>query len=384
MERHRNQTVNFRQSAFPLNGQAVPFLFKTRYQSLNVGDLFEFLADCLWNLTAVRTDSLNFTLVNVTSPFAGFSHGSSPPPPELARPFGKALLLTFATSSPFTVTQAAVQNIRRTDVRRRAVHITQWGPDGGQDYVTIAVNGQPAHDLGLVNLQPNQLQYIYNTIGVLTKSFMTRQTKYQAGTDNYSEFHGRFNLHALRSRLGRMPLPHLFRTVPYPLWPFSIPLWTMAPNMIPQRCITPEVALYYFMYLRPILSVAANVVGDVKVRRLGLNTENADGIAGHLSDSIMNFVQMVKTPGDTQLTHRELLAPAVIQSFMMNGTGDLECGSNYLNSMSTDALKFATSLSAADLGSLFLPADLAAARIMRQDSNFADTLLNTVTLSTLQ
>lgn len=380
MERHRNQTVNFRQSAFPLNGQAVPFLFKTRYQSLDVGGLFEFVADILWNLTAVRTSSLEFTIVNVTSPFAGFSHGSHPPPPQITRPFGKALLLTFATSSPFEIKGRRAQSLRRTDVRRRAVAVTQWGTDGKQDFVTIAVGGEHAHDLGLVNLQPNQLQYVYNTLGILTKSFIQRQTKYLPGTESYTDFHGRYNLQALRARIGRMPLPKLFREIPYPLWVFSIPLWTMAPNMVSQRSITPEFALYYFMHLRPIISAYDNVMADVKAKRLGLNTDGADGVTGHLSDSILNFVQMVKTPGDSQLTVKELLAPSVLRAFISTGLPDVEGGSDYMRLLSAEANDLASRMSNMDLGSLLMPPDAVAKKVMLADRNFADTLLNAVAL----
>lgn len=380
IERHRNQTVNFRQSAFPLGGQAIPFLLKTRYQSLDIGGLFEFVADILWNLTAVRTDSLNFTLVNATSPFAGFSHGSHPPPPQIARPFGKALLLTFATSSPFEIAGRKTQSLRRTDVRRRAVAVTQWGTDGRQDFVTIAVEGQQSHGLGLTNLQPNQLQYIYNTVGILTKSFIQKQTKYLPGSGSYTDYHQQFNLQALRSRLGRMPLPKLFRDIPYPLWVFSLPLWTMAPNMIPQRCITPEASLYYFMHLRQIISTADNVVGDVKSRRLGLNTDAEPGVLGHLSDSVLNFVQMVKMPGDAQLSVAELLAPATIQALMLTGAPDLEGGAEYRTRISAEALALADKMADVDLGHLFLPADAAAKKIMQSDRGFADTLLAAVDL----
>jgi len=380
MERHRNQTVNFRQSAFPLNGQAVPFLFKTRYQSLDIGGLFETVAKILWNLTAVRTSSLEFTIVNVTSPFSGFSHGSHPPGPKITRPFGKALLITFATSSPFEIAARHTQGLRRTDVRRRAVDVTQWGTGGKQDFVTIAVNGAAAHDLGLVNLQPNQLQYVYNTLGILTKSFIQKQTKYLPGTDSYTDFHARYNLQALRLRIGRMPLPKLFREIPYPLWVFSLPLWTMAPNMVSQRSITPEFALYYFMHIRPIISVYDNVMADVKSARLGLSTGRPDSVFGHLSDSILNFVQMVKTPGDTQLTVKEVLAPSVLRAFISTGTPDVDGGTNYMRLLSAEANDLASRMSHMDLGTLLMPPDSAARKVMLGDKNFADTLLNAVAL----
>ena len=375
MERHRNQTVNFRQSAFPLNGQAVPFLLKTRYQSLDIGGLFEFVADILWNLTAVRTSSLEFTIVNATSPFSGFSHGYMPIP-TMARPFGKALLLTFAISAPHNQTG----QLRRTDVRRRAVNVTQWGAGGRQDFVTIAVGGEHAHSLGLLNLQPNQLQYVYNTIGILTKAFIQKQTKYLPGTESYTDLHGQYNLHALRTRIGRMPLPKLFRDVPYPLWTFSIPLWTMAPNLVPQRCITPEFALYYFMYLRQIIAIHPNVVADVKSKRLGLNTDSADGVLGHLSDSVLNFVQMVKTPGDTQLTVSELLAPSVVNAVIATGKPDIDCQPGYLSLLSAEANDIAARMSNVDVGTMLLPPNTAARKLMSADPNFASTLLNAIAL----
>ena len=381
MEHHRNQTVNFRSHAFPLSGAAVPFLMKTRYQYLNVGDLFEYVAAKLWELTSVRTNPNDFSLVNVTSPFAGYSHGACPPPPLIARPKGLALILTFATTFRQSYSESIA--LRSQDVRPHSIHSTQWGLNMKLDFVSISVSTVDAHELGLVNLQSNQVQYLYNMLGGLTKSLLRHQTKYDLGYSSYEDMHSTINLRAAYNKLGRMPIPMLFQSIPYQLWPFNLYMWQHAPNALSQRCITPQVALYYFMFLRETVSLANNVVGDIKAKRFGFSPSR-DGILGHISDSLINFIQMIKTPGDTQLSVNEFLAPALLQSLMVSGKAELYTGADYARRFSEDSLKFAQSLNVAslkgELSSLFMPPNAVALKLLSEDQRYANTLLSAITL----
>lgn len=383
MEYHRNQTVNFKAHAFPLSGAAVPFLLKSRYLGLNIGDLFEYVASKLWDMTAVRTNPTDFTLVNVTSPFSGFSHGANGPPPLNVRPKGPALILTFALTSSSIYTEQDVY--RSQDVRRLSINSTQWGTGMKPEFASISVGTEDSHDLGLLNLQANQLQYLYNLLGSMTKNLILHQRRYNNDSNSYTELHGSYSLYALHRKVARMPIPLLFQQVPYPLWAFSEILWEMAPNVIPQRCVTPELALYYFMYLVPSVSIWPSIAGDVKLKRLGLGTYSGTGISGHLSDSLLNFIQMIKTPGDADLEVPEVLAPAVLQALMLTSKCEIvDNGPNYLRTLGLDAQAFAQSLSntaeSDKLAALLMPTDAVAVRVLEEDRLYADTLLNAVTL----
>jgi hypothetical protein len=48
---HRNQRVSFRRSEFPLSGAFLQSLLKSRYLNINIGELFEFLADQLTHVS---------------------------------------------------------------------------------------------------------------------------------------------------------------------------------------------------------------------------------------------------------------------------------------------------------------------------------------------
>ena len=380
---HRNQTVNFRTNAFPLSGASVPFLLKNRYLSLNVGELFEYVADLLWELTAVRTSSSNFTLVNVTSPFSKYSHGSSHPPPFITRPGGNALILTFATTMRQDYDQD--QELSRQDVRHHSIHSTQWGQNMKLEFVSISLSLTQAHSMGLINLQSNQLQYIYNLIGGMTKSLVRHQSYYLVGTDTYEEAHAQLNLVATHSKISRMPLPQLFQTIPYPLWVFSEVLWGYAPNVLSQRIITSQAALYYFMYLTSIVHQGSAVVGDVTVKRLGLGLGNKRGIMGYLAQSLLSFVQLVKSPQDSTFTPLELIAPSVIQAVVATGKSKIDARPSYVLDFAegTKTLVQALQVHAleGDLGDLLMPPETVAYKLMHEDRRFSDRLVNALDFS---
>jgi len=137
------------------------------------------------------------------------------------------------------------------------------------------------------------------------------------------------------------------------------------------------------MFLRETVSLANNVVGDIKAKRFGFSPSR-DGILGHISDSLINFIQMIKTPGDTQLSVNEFLAPALLQSLMVSGKAELYTGADYARRFSEDSLKFAQSLNVAslkgELSSLFMPPNAVALKLLSEDQRYANTLLSAITL----
>lgn len=375
---HRRQKTNFRVTEFSLSGGYLHSLLKAKYTYINIGDLFDYVADALWHVVGARRNSVNFTLINVCSPFTNFSHGSSIAPPVIASPKGQALILTFALN----YRQGYNAIVGPVTVHHHSNSVTRWGINGkSDDFVSISVNMVLGAELGCAHPRANELEYIYNLIGPMTKSIVRRQNSYLTAERDYQELHEEKNLRDLHKDIYRMPLKQLFMQVPIYLWVFNYHLWEYAPNVIPQRLITPSAALYFFMYLTNSVAIEAKRDGDVTMKRLGLNSDqlennNSSGIAGVLASSILSFVQMVKTPGDKQLSDIELLAPAVLQKFLQTGDTQIDTSHDYRMQMRISFAQLIADLQVRqnDLGALFLPAKKLAQRILKKDSNLRDTL----------
>jgi hypothetical protein len=344
---------------------------------INIGDLFEYVADLLWHTTGVLTNRVDFTLVNAFSPFTGFSYGSHPIPPKLAWPTGKSLILTFAISAidPYTETT----ELKLNQTARLSNKHTRWSyRDGAQDYVSISVDTTVGAELGIRYPKFNELQYIYNLIGAMSKSMVRRQTVYRSPNESYEELHESYSLVNLHSRIFNMPIKNLFNQIPYHLWVFNGNLWRLAPNVIPQRLITPQAALYFFMYLSDVTRFS-RCVGDVTMKRLGLELGTTEeGIVGLLTKSVLNMVQMIKTPGDRDLSDLELLAPAVLQALLITGSSTIKTRSSYRADLIASTKMLIEDLQARenDLGHLFMPPRETARKLILEDRNYIRMIEN--------
>ena len=373
--KHRTQVVNFRTSEFPLSGAFASFLLKARYTYINIGELFEYTTDILFHTVGVLTNRVDFTLVNVCCPFTHFSFGSLPAPPKEAWPNGKLLLLTFATSA--ATPYDALTVLEPNNVRHHSNHHTRWSHHSHRlDYVTVSVDLTLGDSLGLRYPKWNELQYIYNLIGGMTKSVIRRQTAYRPLGDGYEELHDGHSLIDLHARISAMPIKNLFTQIPYHLWVFNRHLWTFAPNVLPQRLLTPRATMYFFMYLHSIVRKSPRVHGDVTMKRLGLTHGANEGILEVLTKSVVNMVQLIKTPGDRQFSDLELLAPAMIKALLSDGEATLPRMADHREQMTQQTRTLVADLQSRenDLGYLFLPPQETARKLMLEDLNYIDTL----------
>lgn len=371
MYHHRQQAINFRNSPWPQSGGFLHSLVsKTSYNNINIGELFEYLADALYTTVGALNDSVDFTLINVCSPFTGFSHGSVPAPDVLFRPKGKALVFTFAIRSIRSYYGVVPHGSK---VHRNSNAITKWGLDYQcRDFVSVSVDMVQAEEWAVTACKMYELQYIYNLIGAMTKSLIQHRVLYRADDESYDDLQSMVDNRQLYSRLYRMPLKQLFTTIPYHLWPFNYHVWEYCPNVLPQRLITPQVALYFFMYLQSIRNNELSVLGDLRMKRIG-------GILQMLTKSLLNMVQEVKTPtNDRNVDDIDLLAPAVLSRFIQNGTPQMDTGFGWRERAEEDRLNLTIDLqqSQNDLGPIFLPADQTARKILYADLNWRNSLLN--------
>lgn len=378
---HRTQRTNFRVTEFSLSGAFLHSLLKPKYLNINIGEMYEYIADALWHTVGALTDSVDFTLVNVCSPFTKFSHGYLPAPPSKAWPTGKALVFTFAVRNRRTyVNQIFTSNT----VRRRSNSVTHFGfGTSNRDFVSISIDMVQGNDWGCSYAKANELQYIYNLIGSMTKSFVRRQTSYLTADKDYEEVHSLLDLYDMHSRLYRMPIKQLFQQVPNHLWVFNYHVWEYAPNILSQRLITPTAAMYFFMYLNDAVPKSARISGDITMARLGLDPLNVtkvlnDGVAGHLASSVIRLVQSIRTT-DVQLSDDELLAPAVLDAFFRTGSTQLSTRKGYMADIIQSFKNLLGTLKDhKDVGTVLLPAKEVAIKLLTQDRNWRNTAITSL------
>lgn len=377
---HRHQKTNFRVSEFSLSGGYLHSLLNAKYTHINIGELFEYLADQLWHTVGTKTDRVDFTLINVCSPFTRYSHGSQSEPPTFSRPRGKGLIFTFAIRN---AQHYSTFRFNPRNVRRNSNSLTKWGFNMDcNNFVSISVDMVQGEDWGTNSSRANELEYIYNLIGPMTKSLMRRQTQYETSDRDYADAHEKRSLHDWYSELYRMPLKQMFLQVPYHLWAFNYHIWEYAPNVIPQRTITPQVATYFFMYLNDSVAKEPKRSGDVTMKRLGLmkndmgNALNDSGIAGILASSLIAFIQRIRSSDGNDLSDLELLAPAVLSQFLNQGNTQIPNGYGYRIEMAVANNSLISDLRSRekDLGYLFMPPKEVAANILRQDQNWRQTI----------
>lgn len=373
---HRQQKTNFRVTEFSESGAFLHSLLKDKYTHINIGELFEYVADSLWHTVGATTDRVDFTLINVCSPFTRYSHGYSVEPPLAARPAGKSLIFTFAIKSTRTYSGRV---FNRRHVRHNSNSLTKWGLNFNcNDFVSISVDMTQGEEWGTNSSRLFELQYIYNLIGPMTKSLMRRQTQYETSDRDYEDAHSKRSLADFHSELYRMPLKQLFLQVPYHLWVFNYHIWEYAPNVLPQRTITAQAAIYFFMYLNSAVPKQPRRSGDVTMKRLGLmsddmgNALNDSGIVGILASSLISFIQRIRSSDGTDLSDLELLAPAVLRQFLDVGDTQITTGFDAKVKMHVANTMLTADLYSRekDLGYLFMPPKEVAANILRQDQNW--------------
>ncbi len=383
---HRGQTNNFRTSEAPFGGSFYSFLLRPRFQFLNAGDLLEYVTSKLWALTGVRTNRVDFTLVNVCSPFTRFSHGFCAEPPKAVRPTGTMMVFTFAVSQmqAYDKDPSYRRKIKSENKRVHDNQTTQWSPErGAVDFVSVSVNLNTAHEMGISSPKASELEYLYNLIGAGTKSIMRNQTKYRPIQSDYDDVHESLDLKNVHDRIYSMSMRQLLTTVPYHLWVFNAHVWRRAPNLIPQRMITPAVALYYFMYLRGDIALTARCSNDVGMARLGLKTGKKRGVLGHLAGSILELTQLVKTRGDREFDSRQLLAPAVISALLRTDRATITSGSGYKQELHAEVTALVSHLGAVeqDLGRIFFPPDEVGLTLLTGDLDYIAQLAQVLGLS---
>lgn len=377
---HKEQLVNFRSSVFHLSAASVLFFLKEKFKSIDIAGLYELLASRLMTAPKFTSVGVNFTLVNVYSGVSGFSHGSSVPPPESARPANKQLIFTFA----FDVYDS-VANIKPTITLKRSNPVSQFGTvKNPTTFTCVGLTSNEVAAFGLNALYTEHIAYLYNIVGVMTKSLAKHKSFYTTGS--YGEFYPH-TLKALFDTYGRASLYKIIVGTPYPYWVYSTAIWTHAPNLLSSKMLTPHSVLYYFLYVHGAIQRYAP--RDRVIRLLGLQGSKPNTVLGYLSESLLEFVQNINTPGYMHESALDVLAPAVIQSVVLDGTARIQGPGSSDDKVWTRLKEVANTMARAfadtdtNVGSLFTPPSSVARKLFVADESYAERLTNELDFSNI-
>ena len=312
---HTYQSVTFRGSVFHMSAASAMFFLKPKFLSIKTGELYEFLALKLVNSPRFSSSRINFTLVNIYSRPSGFSRGVSEPPPEQVCPANNHLMFTFAYDI-----HDDPNRIKLTVKNKRSNSVSQFGNKHSQSaFTTIGLTGNECAKFGLNALYTHQLAYLYNILGVMTKSL----AKYSSYYD-YSSYESQYtkSLKYLKENVGSRNLHRVLTSTPYALWVFNPLVWRYAPNLLTTKMITPTVALYYFAELH---AEALRNLNLTSIKNLvGFPAVTSGSILDYLAISLLNFVHSVQSGDATFESPLDVLAPSVIDSLVATGKPTLE------------------------------------------------------------
>lgn len=359
---HYYQRVNFRNWVFPFTSAKASALFKSQFRTIKTGDLYRFLTELLAQSQGFSSLGAPFTLINIYSKHTKFSRGCSLPPDEKVFPGNQHLLFTFALSLYDSVSQIPISVINK-----RSNSVVQFGSPKAQGaFLTIGLSQNECTKFGLSSLHTARLNYLYNVLGPLTKTF----SRYPVRPTDYDDL----SLVRLQSVVNK-PLSSVLKAPP-PYWAFSKEVWEYAPNILTEQHITSKSVLNYFINI-----IKPNSSSLLPSSILGMPPKKGDSsVLGMLASSLVLLVQNLNAgvTNGSRMSELELIAPAVLYPFITTS----ELRSKRLPiTQQVDSLLFEFFGKHEELAKILMPPERAAIRVYRQDPALRNELLNLLNTS---
>lgn len=366
-------------SAIPLSGGALSSLFLPRFRTIDIAELVPLIWSRFGSGSYSRVVS---TLVNVCSPFSGFSTGYKSNPPERACPLGSHLLFTFSIKAN---TEWEVESLQ---VNTLSIRSTCWGSNGDdRRFLTIGISSVEAARLGLIHVQTNEINYLYRLLGIIFRSVFMHYSPGQIddlkrGQDVSLDL----DLFACKDKYLNQPLSGITR-YPYWAWRYNKAIWNLAPNVIPYRNVAPGLALYYFMFLTGLTLLRPDKDGMTKLLGLTVDREGQEGIgiSKVLVQSLLTFTQYLNNPSDYQFELIDLVAPAVIASLIYSGQTKVTLGRlSYISDLRDITVALADQLRGGlkhgSLAQTFMPYEKVAYSLIFGDQQLINNLIEGIDL----
>lgn len=371
--RHFTQFVCFQHSTFPFSSNlGIPLLkgIKNKFgHSVRISGIYEYITNILHEEPAALKDSVNFSLINVCSPYSQMSYGLMPPPPEATYASGSHLVLTFALSNLVKYTEKL--SSKELYIEHRSVNCSVWQykmPGHTQrveSFLTIALNSKQCGVFNIKTLTVLDLQYLYRILGVMTKAFSIRHDKIFS-INNYEHFYTQpFDVY---HKIYGLDFKYLVNNYGYPFWIFNKLLWEypafISPNML---CST--VADYYLCYIlgQDSQSYIVRLLSDNGITNF---------ITEYVADGLIQLASSIREQSKV-LTQKQIIVGALLYNFVVNGRATV----NNI-SRGTDALDIVTMLlnKPEVIGKILTPPLSVARKILSENQQYSNTLLSYLNL----
>ncbi len=214
-------------------------IFNAEYRTKEIAPLIDYIIRELDSLVYPTVRSEIFSLVNATCPFSNFSVGFQESPlGDLLKPY-TGIAFTFAmTPRPVSKFPKEIHSVGG------ASNVTHWGTRKFKtnEYVTICVPQNVLNDLEIQYSLPKDLLYIYNVIGMTSKSFVTDSSWLQR--DSYLHSHSD-STDILAAQYNSLNIQRLIKTRPLNTWAHNKDVWLRAPNLLHGNHFYREFGLYF-------------------------------------------------------------------------------------------------------------------------------------------
>lgn len=274
----------------PRNGIAgsLSRMFKPQHVTQQIGELFETIVKQIFEDKTAFAYKAPFSLVNMTNLLQFSSVGYSQSPPKQVLGVNPGLVFTFALSaSPYRDTAEITrlnQNYDGTDL------VTYWTDDNRNRYLTIAIDKSTLRDVKVsINTTP-EMVYVYNCIGVMTKSYILQNNWYIGPSRNYHPVNSGMDESSTWSKYLEKSIRTMFNDQAMNTWIYCLEFWTRCPNLLTPSFINiDEFGLYYVLYLHERVPVNRSTIYQSLHSRIG-------GMQDYITRGIQDFNRALNNP----------------------------------------------------------------------------------------
>lgn len=237
--KHTRIFANFRHDPVAGVKGTTNSIFNIEHRKKEISPLIQELITTLQSLVYPTVRSEIFSLVNVTCPISNFSVGfQEAPSEELLKPY-TGLAFTFSmTPRPLSKFPKEIFTVGGAN------YITHWGTERlrTNQYVTVCIPQSFMNDLELGYSLGKDLLYIYNVIGMATKSFVEDSSWLMR--DAYQHRHSD-DTDILAAQYNSLNIQRLIKTRSMNAWVHNKDLWLRAPNLLHENHFYREFGLYF-------------------------------------------------------------------------------------------------------------------------------------------
>lgn len=282
---HKHVPTTFRLS--PVNGLLGSYSrFNKENFGQQVGELAELIFRIFYEDKSVFSYADTLSLINVTNYVNARSTGYSISPPDSVIGFNTGLAFTFALSArPYS---KRLPELNSKEKNSDGVDTVSYWSTGGSSYtyLTISFDKSSLRRLSLSFNTERELIYLYNSIGLLSKSFVLYKDWYNTNY-NHDDASGNLSAFTMYTRYFGKSIRNMFNDTPMPYWLYCKEFWFKAQNLLSPRFLNiDEFGLYYLVHLADIIPTSNSSIYKELHSEVG-------GIYDYLTKGIQDFNQIL-------------------------------------------------------------------------------------------